>query len=988
MPLINTSVPNLIQGVSQQPDAVRYDGQCEEQENALSSVVEGLKKRPNTRHIAKLLGSAISSDSFVHFINRSDSEKYVLIHNGTDLRAWNVITGASATINGSSAYTPPSGSYLDASSAREHLKALTVADSTLLLNTTVGVGLKQDSGGTVEYTPALEKKALIFLKQGDYTKDYSVTITGGLTGGQGASLSFTLTRYTYSTSGMASRGGQTTYYRWRISGITVISGGSGYSNSTTLNLTSSHAIYSQPSIQFNISNGVIQASGHTILNGGDFEGTGTTYSNYWNKTTGYGVNTPTVTATVNDTVPSTNNSPATATITSEDDSAPEHADTDRILSRLLSTTAVNTDLTDVFAGGYYLKKMPKTNLIEVRKKDQTEDFTISSSDGLAGNGIGVVYQEVASITDLPTTAPDGFVVKVRGDAELSEDDYYVKFETSNGQTTTETFTDTDASGNTTQYDFTSTVGEGAWVETVAPNSVKGINNANMPHVLINDAVDSFVFQEADFAERTAGDDQSNPLPSLESQTISNLFFFKNRLGFLSNDNIIMTEAGLGGLNESGQVSYNLMRTTVTTLLDSAPIDISVASSRVTTLVAAKGYQENLVLFSENGQFVMKGGDVLTPKTVSITPITNFDVATAVDPLPLGSYLYFPFTRGNFTGLREFSVNSNTDNYDSVDVTEHVPSYVPANVIDMAGTTTEDIIALLSSDDAKSLYLYKYFWSGNKKVLSSWFKFTFGDDIRGIEFLDSTLHLVTVDDESNTHLLALPLESGLTDTDYNGDTADFLTLLDKRVRVKVDAGSSVIQFIQPDDTYSGANADQPYTYFDGTIPSGGQNLSEVLVDSTGTTHALKFQNIGAGGQVLLQSGNASSTLYGYVGIPYTMKYKFSTQVFKAQSGNSKSPTSVSAMHVRNGSVFFSDTHKFDVKVTPEHRTTATNSFDATSRPDADTLGSLKFAEGHYKFPVYSKAKHAEIEIENSTPFDSKFTSAEFESFVHPRSQRYG
>ena len=44
MPLINTSLPNLIQGVSQQPDAVRYDGQCEAQENALSSVVDGLQK--------------------------------------------------------------------------------------------------------------------------------------------------------------------------------------------------------------------------------------------------------------------------------------------------------------------------------------------------------------------------------------------------------------------------------------------------------------------------------------------------------------------------------------------------------------------------------------------------------------------------------------------------------------------------------------------------------------------------------------------------------------------------------------------------------------------------------------------------------------------------------------------------------------------------------------------------------------------------------
>ena len=90
MPLINTAVPNLIQGVSQQPDASRYDGQCELQENALSSVAEGLKKRPNTRHIAKLLDTAIDANSFVHFINRSAAERYVVIHDGYCLKAWNM----------------------------------------------------------------------------------------------------------------------------------------------------------------------------------------------------------------------------------------------------------------------------------------------------------------------------------------------------------------------------------------------------------------------------------------------------------------------------------------------------------------------------------------------------------------------------------------------------------------------------------------------------------------------------------------------------------------------------------------------------------------------------------------------------------------------------------------------------------------------------------------------------------------------------------
>ena len=56
------------------------------------------------------------------------------------------------------------------------------------------------------------------------------------------------------------------------------------------------------------------------------------------------------------------------------------------------------------------------------------EYKIFGVDGLAGEGIGVVHKEVASITDLPLIAPHNFKVKVKGDAELAQDDYYVKFD--------------------------------------------------------------------------------------------------------------------------------------------------------------------------------------------------------------------------------------------------------------------------------------------------------------------------------------------------------------------------------------------------------------------------------------------------------------------------------------------------------------------------------------------------------------------------------
>ena len=977
MPLINTSVPNLIQGVSQQADAVRYDGQCEEQVNALSSVVDGLKKRPNTRHVGRLLGSAISSDSFVHFVDRSDTEKYVIIHDGTTLRAFNILTGASVSITGTS-------SYLNTSTPRQSLKALTVADSTFLLNTETEIALGTDT------SPSLAKNALVFIKQGDYKKKYGFDVTVTTTVGQNATIEFTSTQdgkyFEMGTSNIINGG--TGFAVGDIVDIPLVTSKSAtytYFTGSTTTSTVNLQLLTQPTFKVTAvgAEGVITSV--SIENAGRFRWRGSFDGTYRNLGTGttYPFNVKSVAENI--TISSTGSTPVSSaqvnlskTFTSgtSEDSAAENADSSVILTEVAKLTTVEgtgnpvTNLGHASSGAwntYFDTDISKldSNILVLEAKSTVVDFTITPKDGLSGGGIGIIYKEVGSISDLPTIAKNGFEVKVSGDAELNQDDYYVRFETTGGED----------------------IGSGSWVECVAPNLPLGYNSNTLPAELVSEP-SGFTLRTMKFADRIAGDNNSNPLASFVGNTIDNLFFFKNRLGFLSADNIVMSESGLGSLDSTGQLNFNFGRTTVTTLLDSDPIDVSVASSRVTNLLAAKGFQENLVLFSENGQFVMKGGDVLTPKTVSITPITNFDVESAVDPLPVGSYIYFPFKRGNFTGLREFAVNANTDNYDSIDVTEHVPSYVPSNIIDMAGTTTEDLIALLSADEPKSLYIYKYFWSGNKKVLSSWSKFTITDDIRGIEFIDSTLYLVTVDTESNTHLLELPLEAGLTDVDHNGNTAGFLTLLDKRVRAKIDSGSSVVKFLDDAGNYSSANTDLPYKFFNGTIPSGGQTLSEVFIDSTGTSYPLKYQNIGNGGQPFLTSGTASSDLYGYVGLPYTMSYKFSTQAFKAQSGNSKSPTSTTDMQIRSGSLFFSDTHKFDVKVTPEQRSTATNSFDAASRPEADTLGSLKFAEGHYKFPVYSKAKLVDIVIENSSAFDSKFTSAEFESFVHPRSRRYG
>ena len=86
MGLVSSSIPNLANGVSQQSPSVRLLSQGEEQVNAFSSIISGLRKRPPTEHMADLITNAGSSDEyFIHTINRDINERYLVLATNTAL---------------------------------------------------------------------------------------------------------------------------------------------------------------------------------------------------------------------------------------------------------------------------------------------------------------------------------------------------------------------------------------------------------------------------------------------------------------------------------------------------------------------------------------------------------------------------------------------------------------------------------------------------------------------------------------------------------------------------------------------------------------------------------------------------------------------------------------------------------------------------------------------------------------------------------------
>ena len=1197
MPLLVNSVPNLAQGVSQQPDNLRYPGQCDEQINAWATVVEGLKKRPNTNYV-KNLDTDGTANIFTHFVKRDETNQYAIVVSlgnvslGTPagVSAYNLSLGTRVSVF----VTSIANSYLSLGTSvtdpLNDLRALTVADYTFLVNKRRTVRSRKDS-----LSSPPDKQALIAVKLGDYEKAYSVYIDGVLVS-PSSSLE-TFHQYTHSYwqnhtgtvvpttyySGPSTGGARSGVYadtehiaedlatciedqyattRTGIDDFDVTTGGTGWldvdnklyvmvrvrtknnlgfnqvdrwekryvkaSDPKKLEFTvfQNSPNPSDPTTTYEnrsakgfceVSNGIIQQFIFTNKGSNYDSDTATyplqlelvqkVYGRYINKGGGGGPFKGRLNKYVNGWVTAQNDAtslpadPTFNTPISTTTLSPLLVIRDGSLIKVQKTVIVSNGgshyslinphessaITEPGTGSEWESFWTITSLTAGATAwatntfyDFTEDIRVRTTDGLQNQGLDVIYKEVNSITDLPARCYGGFRVKVAGDPDINQDDYFVEFDTKDGE------------------DF----GEGAWVETVGWNydnsstplltgATVELDETTMPITLkpVFNGTEIISFklqapQEDEFAQptqeigwrtRKAGNDFTNPMPTFVStegsfvslggtvyscvndhystaaltpssatthwravtsgypvqvdawaegveygrevkKTINDVFFFKNRLGFVTDTSVIFSEA---------DNYFNFFRTTTQQLLDSAPIDVGLSHTKVAILQHAIPFQEKLMLFSKQSQFVLRGADVLSPKTVAISPVTEYDISDSVEPVALGNYIYFTFKRNDFEGMYEYFVDNNTELFDAEEVTQQVPKYIPNNVRKIAGSQAENTLCIGVDSDLKTLYVYKYFWSNKEKIQSAWMKFTFDRDVVGFDFIDSKLYMITKDDEG-LHLEFLTLEDGLTDeglgypllldsrVDGNDVTVSLYNASTKKTRISgipynvslgtdieiytkigtqraitmvdnttVDVTGALASYVSNGGTvYKCVHTDpdtQVHTSTAATEPGTGADWTDYWVVSTDFSTATAW--------ALGKTYNDDT--YFVIGKPYDMLYRFSNQAIKQPTERGgRSASDYTFQTIRNGSINYADTGHFVVEVTPEYRDTYKYVFNPDITGANLLLNEFEPQDGHFRFAVQGQPDKVTIEVKSDSALPCKLLAAEFESMVIPRSKRYG
>lgn len=566
---------------------------------------------------------------------------------------------------------------------------------------------------------------------------------------------------------------------------------------------------------------------------------------------------------------------------------------------------------------------PQTDLAFVTVADFT--FIVNKTKTVAmttATVSGSVSSSVQEFADLPTNASTGNVYEILGDQNNNFDNYFVKA----------------LSANT-------------YEETVKPGIIYQLDNTTMPHSLVLTS-GSFTFDRQTYADRDAGDLDSNPNPSFVGRNINNIFFYKNRLGLLADENIIFSQSS---------EFFNFFATTVTAVLDDAPIDVSVSHTKVSILKHAIPFNDSLTLFSDNTQFSIETSGILTPKTISIVPSTEFENDTKVSPVASGNYLYFTSKRGDFTSVREYYVESDTVIVDAAEITSHCPKYLPKNVVKLASSSNEDILVGLSSEDRSKLYIYKWYWQGTTKLVSSWSEWHMhtGSSVLDVTILENDLFIVISRSDGvfiEKLQLQYPNDSGLT----------FCSRVDRKVTVSgsYNSGTNITTWTLP------------YVY-DGTVKAikSGAWSSRKGTDITVTRPTTS---------TVAATGDYSAATVT-IGIPYTFEYQFSEQHVRENQG--KQSVQSGRLQLRTMRVNYEDSGFFKVEVTPEARSTNTYEFSGNViNSPSTTIEDVNISDGTFRFPIQSKNDRVTVKILSDSYLPCSFQSAEWEGFYTIHSQR--
>lgn len=893
--LINQDIKNFVQGISQQPPTLRDPEQLDEQLNGYSSEAGGLQKRPPTMLVSSLARKFTKNTKpLIHFIDRDAYEKYIVLFTGDDIKVYD-LKGNEKQVTFAEGTKP----YIYTEKPRYNLKVTTIADYTFICNTMQRTKMSDAVDDDSWNTQGL----LVNIKNGQYGRTYKIVVNGETVASyetpDGSDKSHTKM---INTDAIVEKLATQAVDK----GFVVTKGSSWlYLKKSAIVTEQGETIYTQPSTTPQQQEDRFKALNATYL----YERMGGVYVNFVKSTVTRNVGTITVTI------------PKRELLTAERDiesytKVKEEIDRCRKDSWVVAQTEGTLPIY-VMGGLTDQTREAEVYTIEYVENTQTPSYNVAKSviknavvyDGYNNQAAFGIIKSTQKFTNLPASAPDGFIVKITGEKGSNTDDYYVR------------------------YDAEAQV----WRECVRPLLKNHIDNKTMPHVLVREADGTFNFRVAEWDSRESGDEDSNPLPSFIDNTINDVFYHRNRLGFLSGENVILTRSAN---------FFNFWMASAMEVQDTDPIDLAVSDNKIATLYHAVPFDAELILFSKDAQFALRSDSMLTPKDAYLTPpVTHFGCSLKATPVNAGRNIYFLAERSEYSTVREFFVAAdNTDSKDAQDITSHVPSYLPNGTYKIVPSSVENILMFLTEGDEECMYVYKYLFIDSVRQQASWSRWSLGGTIYGASFIEDSLYIVV---ERNDYLCLERVSFTFNTEDLPSEP--YRVLLDCKQEVTVPQGCF--------NELQGETIINIKSFYN-EIYEPDRKYGIITADGT-------FKEVDADGIVVLNGNYEGKHII--CGLIYKFRIALSTIYVKSESERGTQALLEGRLQLRQLWINYADSGYFVVKVDVLDKDTYEyiNTGRTLGTTDS-TLGKLMFSTGKFTVPIQSLNTNCKISIESDAP----------------------
>ena len=897
--LINQDIKNFVQGISQQPPTLRDPEQLDEQLNGYSSEAGGLQKRPPTMLVSSLARKLTKNTKpLVHFIDRDANEKYIVLFTGEDIKVYD-LKGNEQKVTFNEGTRP----YIYTEKPRYNLKVTTIADYTFVCNTMQHTKMSDVVDDKSWDTQGL----LVNIKNGQYGRTYKIVINGETVASyetpDGSDKSHTKQ---INTDAIVEK----LATQCTEKGYVTTTGSSWLYLKKSAHITEQgETIYIQPT--------TTPQQQEDRFNGLKFNYKATKpvlYGFFWCYPSTVTRNGNKITVTI----------PKKEVLTVDADLAAYQKVKDELERCRKDNWTITTSqgILEERLGGSNGDPTGKTieaevYTLEFTENTQTPSYSVAKSliknavvyDGYNNQAAFGIIKSTQKFTNLPASAPDGFIVKITGEKGSNTDDYYVR------------------------YDAEAQV----WRECVRPLLKNNIDNKTMPHILVREADGTFNFRVAEWDSREFGDEDSNPLPSFIDNTINDVFYHRNRLGFLSGENVILTRSA---------DFFNFWMASAMEVQDTDPIDLAVSDNKIATLYHAVPFDAELILFSKDAQFALRSDSVLTPKDAYLTPpVTHFGCSLKATPVNAGRNIYFLAERSEYSTVREFFVAAdNTDSKDAQDITSHVPSYLPNGTYKIVPSSVENILMFLTEGDEDCMYVYKYLFIDSVRQQASWSRWSLGGTIYGASFIEDSLYIVV---ERNDYLCLERVSFTFNTEDLPSEP--YRVLLDCKQEVTVPQGCF--------NELQGETLINIKSFYN-EIYEPDRKYGIVTADGT-------FKEVDADGTVTLNGNYEGKHII--CGLIYKFRIALSTIYVKSESERGTQALLEGRLQLRQLWINYADSGYFVVKVDVFDKDTYEyiNTGRTLGTTDS-TLGKLMFSTGKFTVPIQSLNTNCKISVESDAP----------------------